>query len=283
MLHIICALNCEARPLIRELRLQNQNLQGPFAVYSGDEVRLIISGMGRLAASAACAYLAGRYPEPQVPAWLNFGIGGARSLSVGEGRWAHRINDNISGQVYYPGLSLKLPILSSEITSVEQALTEYPNADAIYDMEAAGFYAMASAFSPSELISCIKIISDNAEHSQQQIDKSFAEALIGQQLPALSSAVEQLNQHQQDYEQQRDHAEVYLDLLQRFRFSYSQRTQLKRLLFRWQALLGEPTAAMFPTTQFRSSKDLLQFLEARLSDQSIPITHLDGQCFLPSI
>ena len=73
MIHLVVALRAEARPLIEHFRLRGEPERSPFALYQGDAMRLVISGVGRVAAAGATAHLATRYPESRA-AWLNFGM-----------------------------------------------------------------------------------------------------------------------------------------------------------------------------------------------------------------
>ena len=63
MLNLIVATQTEARPLIAHFHLQAANLGSAFPLYHKDDLRLIISGIGKIAAATATAYLFGLAPE----------------------------------------------------------------------------------------------------------------------------------------------------------------------------------------------------------------------------
>ena len=56
MINILTALPCEAKPLIHHYRLNGRQVHG-FRIYENSDMRLIVSGIGKVAAAAACACL----------------------------------------------------------------------------------------------------------------------------------------------------------------------------------------------------------------------------------
>ena len=77
MLIWVCALHCEAKPVIDFYRLKKSHDDTAFDLYRGDDMVCIISGTGKVASSAACAWLAARYADAASLAWINLGIAGA--------------------------------------------------------------------------------------------------------------------------------------------------------------------------------------------------------------
>ena len=61
MINIIIAIQCEAKPLLKHYGLKGSTDHGPFRIYEGEDMRLILSGIGKIAAAAATSYAFTRY------------------------------------------------------------------------------------------------------------------------------------------------------------------------------------------------------------------------------
>ena len=59
MIHLICALKCEAKPLIQHYRLRHLDNAESFVIYSNNEtnISLTITGPGKTTASSGVAYV----------------------------------------------------------------------------------------------------------------------------------------------------------------------------------------------------------------------------------
>ena len=146
MLNLVVSLVAESRPLIRHFGLREQRTARGFRVYHGDGMRLVVSGIGKTAAGAGAAYLGALAGAGQHEAWLNVGIAGHAELELGEPVHALRITDVATGRNWYPPQILDLPGRGLRVLTVDRAETLYAD-DAVYDMEAAAFYATALRFS----------------------------------------------------------------------------------------------------------------------------------------
>lgn len=262
MIHIVTALPCEARPLIDRYRLQGRQREHGFRIYENHALRLIIAGVGKCAAAAACAYLQGRDAGAK-HAWLNLGIAGHRHLAVGTAVLAHKVGDAASGQAWYPPLPFQVPCTTVDLVSVDQPEGDYGDGTA-YDMEAAGFYATAARFNTHELVQVLKVISDNAAHPADQVTATHAEQLITARLDTIDAMIRQLGQLEQRLGRQHPESGQLQPYLQRWHFSVSQQHQLQRLLQRWQAL-AERLPEVDEFAGARSGKQVIAALQARLA------------------
>ncbi len=261
MLYIVTALPCEAKPLIRHYRLNGRHENG-FRIYANEQLRLIIAGIGKYAAAAACAYLQGATPDRR-PVWLNLGIAGHHSLEVGSAVLAHKVHDAATGKTWYPAIPFQPPCPTVDLVSVDQPESEYHGA-AAYDMEAAGFYAAAGRFNTHEMVQVFKIISDNRSTPAHQVTADHAEEIVAARLDTLDTLLEALSHLDAQLAQQQPPIEAMHAFLQRWRFSVSQRHQLQRLLQRWQALGKEtPDIAEFAAAQ--NSKQVIAALRGRIA------------------
>ena len=268
MINIIVALPCEARPLIDTLHLHKRDGVNAFPLYHTteheDAVNLMVCGLGSLAAATATAYLQGLQQQQPAAAWLNLGIAGSRAFELGDAVLAHRVIDNTSGQRFYPGLCFELPCATAEVISVDTPETRYTG-NAVYDMEAAGFYSAAMRFAPSEMIHCVKVISDTQEQSIASIDEAMVIQLITQRLPEIRQLLTRLGALANELAGINAIPDAFHTISARWRFTVSQQHQLKNLLWRWQALATEPVSNAIDAGQFKHGKQVLQHLEARLA------------------
>lgn len=83
MLIWVSALHCEAKPVIDFYRLKKSHEDNAFDLYRGDGMACIISGTGKIASAAACAWIAARYQDEPSIAWINLGIAGAAQHDIG--------------------------------------------------------------------------------------------------------------------------------------------------------------------------------------------------------
>ena len=60
------ALKAEATPLIEAFKLKPLSGNPLFPIYENDEIKLIISGVGKIKAGAACSYLAGIHRDEDI-------------------------------------------------------------------------------------------------------------------------------------------------------------------------------------------------------------------------
>jgi len=266
MIHIVTALPCEAKPLIRHYELNGRQRENGFRIYENGHLRLIIAGVGQCAAAAACAYLQGADPHTK-HSWLNLGIAGHGRLEIGTAVLAHKISD-AAGTAWYPPLPFNPPCETVELISVDRPETDYPG-KAAYDMEATGFYATAGRFNSHELVQVLKVISDNPANPAHQVTAEQTEALICARLDSIDALLKQLTQLEAQLAQQEPPVEAMAAFLQHWHFSTTQQHQLQRLLQRWQALSGAtPTTSEFEAA--RNSKQVIAALQEKIT--ALPVT-----------
>jgi len=271
MLNLIVAIHSEARPLIRHLRLQKQPYNS-HDLYIGEDLRLLVCGVGKLAAATACAWLQGLNEKPELAsedAWLNIGIAGHGYQPLGSGFLAHRISEKNADRYWYPGFAFKRPCPSAALVSVDQPENRYLD-NTLYDMEGAGFFASCQRFSSVELIHCFKVVSDNHFSGIENINEAYVTELISGQLPTLDSIIECLQQNQRQLTDTQKAPLFYNECLHRWHFSQYQRKQLYQLLWRRQALSPN---ARWPDEldQIKSAKQALSYLQQDLDRQPVLI------------
>ena len=82
MLIWVCALHCEAKPVIDFYRLKKSHDDTAYDLYRGQDMACIVSGPGKLASAAATAWIAGRQQQTASLTWINLGCAGAAELDI---------------------------------------------------------------------------------------------------------------------------------------------------------------------------------------------------------
>jgi nucleoside phosphorylase len=187
MLIWVAALHCEAKPVIDYYRLKKSHDHNAFDLYRSDDMLCIISGVGKVASAAACAWIAARYDHEASIAWINLGVAGSGQHAIGAAFSVNQVIDADSGQRHYPVPCAGSLLPGSACLTLSQPSENYRQ-DTLYDMEASGFMYSALRFSSAELAQCIKIVSDNREHktgkNRQQVSDLIHRNM--QQLIALA-------------------------------------------------------------------------------------------------
>jgi hypothetical protein len=270
-IHLIIALACEAKPVIKYYALKRCMDETAFPVFRNQDMTLTISGVGKIAAASAVAYTQGRYASNQAAIWLNIGVAGHASLEIGNCRIAHKIVDHETSRHWYPSLLFSSTTIceTSEICTVSQPESQYNNKDCLYEMEAAGFIATASRFSSLELIQSLKIISDNHSVATTTLNAQSVARLIENQL-------DNIDRLKQALENIRSHTLVAttknVDLFQNnWNFTTHQLTQLKTLLSQWQILSAETLPTVDTIAQLKTSKQVIGWLKNEVS--ALPVIY----------
>ena len=261
MICLVVALNCEAKPLIAHYGLKPANHVQGFRVFQNQDTALIVSGPGRTAAAAATAYLQGSLGAGRHRTWVNVGIGGHRDHKAGDLFLAHKITDAATDQSWYPPVVIAPPCETAAVRTVDVPELNYRQ-DGIYEMEAAGFYPIACRFSTAELVQSVKVISDNPESPADRLTAKQVEQLIAAQLPAILSIIHQTERLGRELAALEQAPRHYQTLLQRWRFTESERHLLRQLLQRYQLLYPDDDG--WPDRNFSRGKDVLRWLENRI-------------------
>lgn len=250
MLHFVTALEAEARPFIQHYRLKRDPAARAFQVFrrgvfrgegagggdaaGGGDVALVISGIGKVSAAAATAFLAATEGRGQA-VWLNVGVAGHATRAVGEAILAHKIRDAASGRTFYPPLVLEPPCASDPLTTVDVPETRYASPGA-YDMEASGFYPTACRFSSAELVHCLKIVSDGPAASVHHLTLQRVRELVAEQVDLVAGWAESCRPLAAELAGLAADPPDLASCRERFRFTVSELVELRRLLVRRRTL-----------------------------------------------
>jgi len=258
---IFTALPCEAKPLVAHLKLKKDLQAHPFALYANQDTALAVSGCGKVAMAAAVAYSMAYFNATEQPVLLNVGIAGQQTQPVGSLFAAHKITDVDSGKNYYPQLQSPLPCATLAINTVSKPNRLYTG-DGLYEMEASGFYEIASRFSCAELIQAFKVVSDNQDCSLDTLHEKLVSELILTQVLAIVAGLDALETtaHCLPSVLLKD----YQHALERWHFTVNAQLQLKGLLQRWQ-VLSNHRALDFDEVELKHSKAVIAWLEEKIA------------------
>jgi len=263
---IVVALKAEATPLIDAFNLKAASSPAPFPIWENEGVKLIISGVGRVRAGAACSYLAGADHDRGWHGWLNVGIGGHPTLPVNTPLFAHKIVDKPCQTEFFPSFPFDFSCDTSVCLTVDSPTTLYEGSF-VHDMEAAGFFTIATQISPLELVHVFKVISDNRENPAKNINKRVVRDLIATHIGIIQDTLSEMDNLITRITPQ----EIpFLDTMKkRWHFSASETHQLSRLLQRWQMLCPDrsPLSSNLPSQ--RGGKGVLRLLQAYLNEISL--------------
>jgi len=265
MINLIVALPEEARPIIHYYRLKRLHHLHAFPVYAGDNLRLVVCGIGTLAAATATGYLAGIVGVEPNMVWLNIGIAGSANISVGEAVLAHQITDIARQQHFYPAVCFETALKTVAVQTVSAPETGYSEG-MVYDMEAAGFYSAAMRFSTTELIHSLKIISDNNTRDIDSLSGARVVTLVEQNMEVIARVVAMLLDKVSVLKMDYNGKEEINLISSRLSFTVSQQAQLQTLMQNWFALTDASPLSVLDIDSFKTSKALLSELQLKLNE-----------------
>ncbi|MCH9634204.1 MAG: hypothetical protein S4CHLAM7_09490 [Chlamydiae bacterium] len=262
MINLVIALLSEARPLINHYQLK-QTEKEPYSIYENDQMRLVLSGIGKLNAACAVTSLIHLRPITQDECWLNIGLAGHPSYPLGSACLVSKVSDWTLRRVFYPAFTFEAPGNRAPLISLDQPSQNYLE-DTLYDMEAFGYYFAAIKYVLSEKIHSYKIISDNKKNPFHQITKEKTEHYITNHIEPIDKLIQSLKQLTPNL---KPHPETS-SFLNHWRFSETQKHRLKRALN--VLFLHHPEKASFcGLNSISCPKELLTILNTNL--QKVPL------------
>jgi len=263
LVHLMTALPAEAKPVVSRFKLKRDLPDRGFPVYRNQRISLVLSGVGKVNAAAACAFLHTLNGCPLNAIWINLGIAGHGLRAVGDVTLAHRILDAASGRQWYPPQVFKPPCPSDSLETRDRPDFIYDHGHAI-DMEASGFYPTALHFSTAELVQCLKVVSDNPGRPGQGINAKSVQDLVSGQLDILDQLLTRLVYLANLLRETHIPDEVRQRYRQHCRFSESQSRRLDALLRRWRSLQPDSDLWLPPLESTQAAKPLLALLRQHL-------------------
>ena len=269
MIHIICALKCEAAPLLKHFKLEHGSKKGLFSNYINDDnkITLTLSGIGKLNAAAATMHAIKQFEARYNDVWFNIGIAGHGTMDVGSPVLANRIRDAGSGSLWFPQILIDLNIPSCGLITSDTPSSSY--GDEMIDMEAAGYYASAGRAGTSELIHCLKIISDNEHSPPDRLRGKHISALIEGNIHAIEEIMDRLRKLSRDLPDSAELPDYYDKFIDNWHFTEYQKIRLRFLLNRWRVMLPGQNPLIECQSDLKKASEVLHYLGYKLD--TVPI------------
>lgn len=254
----VVALPSEAKPLVERFNLSTLN-NSPFRCWTGSDIALIETGIGKLNAAAATSHA---LTITGASCCINIGIAGSDN-KIGSVFVAHRVIDQGTGKTWYPQQIWQHNMDTLSLETVDTPSRKY-QPDTAFDMEMSGVMSAATRSLSTEMIQSIKVISDNKTSDYSGINKGFVINLITDQLSVIEEAVYSLIKLNSDTCDS-GCADSMLEAISKgqypvsgksFHVTESQRLDLRRLLQRHLALYGHlPEESVF--SESKDTRELI--------------------------
>ncbi|WP_405355852.1 spore photoproduct lyase [Fusobacterium animalis] len=162
MLYIVTALYIEAKPLISLFNLKKDNTYTKFQVFSNKNIKLIISGTGKIKSATALTYLISNKDIKENDYIINIGFiaSSNNNSQLGDIVYISKIQNAYSDTTFYPEMIYKHNFLEGSLTTFDKIVEKKIENIEYIDMEAYGFFQTASIFFKKDKIIVLKIISD---------------------------------------------------------------------------------------------------------------------------
>ena len=162
MLYIVTALYIEAKPLISLFNLKKDNTYTKFQVFSNENIKLIISGTGKIKSATALTYLISNKDIKENEYIINIGFIASlnNNSQLGDIVYISKIQNAYSDTTFYPEIIYKHNFLEGSLTTFDKIIDNKIENIEYIDMEAYGFFQTASIFFKKDKIIILKIVSD---------------------------------------------------------------------------------------------------------------------------
>ena len=230
--NFIVAHQQEARPIIEFYRLTKDVGHRAFTVYANDNVKLVISGEGKINCAAATTYCYSLQSHSQVQAiWINLGIAGHAVHPIGSLWRINKVIDSSTSNIIFPINILRSSSISGEsLISVDQPETAYP-LEVLYDMEASSFFQIVSRFVSLEYINSFKIVSDNITQPIDEFNRLHTSQMIESYIEIIDDYLNKLEGKLIiNFNKMSQIIELKEKLFRKYKFTHAQKLQCEELL-----------------------------------------------------
>ena len=267
MLHIVCALKPEARPLLDHFGLRALPDAARTYHNAGARISLTLSGIGKSAAAGAVARTHEYFDADRSHAWLNLGIAGHADLPVGQAVIVKKVTDAASGQAWFPSRVFPVTIPAHDLISLDEPGSDYR--EELFDMECSGFFRAVSDVATLELAQALKIISDNADQPMDGVNPDLASRLMKQNLPVIEEIAEHLLALSKLLQDLNDPGPDYHAITGQRHFTVSRQHQLRAALGKWRALRPGDSSPAELVAGKKTAAEALRFLQDELDKAPI--------------
>lgn len=191
MLNILVAHKPEAAGIIQSFNLRRDQNFPEYSVYSGDGIRVCITGSGFQRSCRATKYihnsLRKSHPEESLE-WMNFGIAGSGLFEIGSVVIADSVVHSATNKKWnMRQLSPNYRLLCC-ICSVDKPQEDY-SSPVVYEMEAAGMMSALEEFDQCDNAVVIKVISDGPDYSVNCLTIESIQAVLSHSCKDILSII----------------------------------------------------------------------------------------------
>ncbi|MYH70345.1 MAG: 5'-methylthioadenosine/S-adenosylhomocysteine nucleosidase [Gammaproteobacteria bacterium] len=267
MLHIVCALKPEARPLLDRFGLRALPDEPRIYHNAGAHISLTRSGIGKSADAGAAARTHEYFDADRSHAWLNLGIAGHADLPLGQAVIVKKVTDAASGETWFPSRVFPVTIPAHDLVTLDEPGSDYR--EELFDMECAGFFQAVSGVATLELAQALKIVSDNADEPMDSVKPALVSRLVQQNLPVIEEIAEQLLALSKLLQDLNNPEPDYHAITASRHFTVSQQHQLRAALRKWRALQPEDRSPAERLAGKKTAAEALRYLQDELDKSPI--------------
>lgn len=187
MVYFLCSLYKEAEEIISYFHLKKNSCVSSFQEFDGGDVKLIISGTGKINTACAVGYILSQNKPKNNDLLINIGICGSDSREEGEAFFINKVKDVDSGEEYYPDIIIKHPFKEAYLETHSRVVLHGQIPD-LCDMEGSAFFKSALKFMYHHQIALIKVVSDTSNN--KLIDGDYIKKIIGQNLEKVKTYID---------------------------------------------------------------------------------------------
>lgn len=189
MINILCALKAEAEEIIKEYELKKIK-DKPYEIYVSDEIRLIISGIGKINAAGATSFILSdtNIDFNEADIFINLGICGSlnKTYKVGDLFLCNKVLDYETRDSFFTDILIDYGLFEASIQTIGCVNEQYDFLEDLVDMEASAVFKIASKFLYTHQIYVLKLVSDLAyKKNNEKLSKEFVKQLIKNKLGSI--------------------------------------------------------------------------------------------------
>ena len=266
----IVAHQQEARPIIEFYRLTKDVGHHAFTVYANDNVKLVISGQGKINCAAATTYCYSLQSHSQMPViWTNIGLAGHAVHPIGSLWRINKVIDSSTSNIIFPtNIFRSSNIIGESVISVDRPETAYPLAS-LYDMEASTFFQIVSRFVSLEYANSFKIVSDNIAQPIDKFNRLHTSQMIESHIEIINDYLNKLeNKLAINFNKIPHNIELKEKLFHKYKFTHAQKLQCEELL---KSLAVHGVQCNQELLQHNRAKQILDSLSHRLKQVRLAV------------
>ena len=264
----VVALRPEANALIKKFNLRSFSNYSKFPIYlnHNNGHALVISGVGSIKAAVATMYLNNALNPGQFAAWINIGIAGHFQGPVGKLFQAIKVVNSDNGDAFFPGLRFPRLVKAAELCTVSLPESDFA-LPVLYDMEAAGFCAIAPSLSCNELTFVLKIVSDTSEQSHSLVTKKLIADLFKQNSPKIDAFLKAISQIVAQEEARLGNSAINEEIKSLLHFTETNWLRFQKIYKKWYCVFPNMSVIEL-AKQASSAKDLIKKLEFDIASEA---------------